>query len=46
MTDRPTRDGFGEGVVELGEKRQDKKRKGFIGKLGALVKRAIDCCIE
>ncbi|MFH1479524.1 MAG: transketolase family protein [Candidatus Omnitrophota bacterium] len=23
MTDRPTRDGFGEGVVELGEKRQD-----------------------
>jgi hypothetical protein len=26
--------------------KQDKKRDGFMGKLGALVKKAIDCCIE
>lgn len=25
---------------------QDKERKGFLGKLGVLVKKAIDCCIE
>jgi hypothetical protein len=24
----------------------DKKSRGFMGKLGELVKRAIDCCIE
>lgn len=38
-----------EKIKRIGEKqlnRHDKKRKGFIGKLGALVKRAIDCCIE
>jgi len=26
--------------------KQDEEKKGFIGKLGALVKKAIDCCIE
>ena len=25
---------------------QDKEKKGFMGKLGALVKKAVDCCIE
>jgi len=26
--------------------KQDKEKKGFMGKLGELVKKAIDCCIE
>ena len=26
--------------------KEDKEKKGFMGKLGALVKKAIDCCIE
>ncbi|MEX0933591.1 MAG: hypothetical protein WDZ74_02430 [Candidatus Paceibacterota bacterium] len=26
--------------------KQDEEKKGFMGKLGALVKKAIDCCIE
>lgn len=26
--------------------KQDEERKGFMGKLGTLVKKAIDCCIE
>ena len=26
--------------------KQDEKKKGFMGKLGSLVKKAIDCCIE
>jgi hypothetical protein len=26
--------------------KQDEKKKGFMGKLGTLVKKAIDCCIE
>jgi hypothetical protein len=26
--------------------KHDTKKKGFMGKLGELVKRAIDCCIE
>jgi len=26
--------------------KHDKEKKGFMGKLGALVKKAIDCCIE
>ncbi len=26
--------------------KQDKEKKGFIGKLGELIKRVIDCCIE
>ncbi len=26
--------------------KDDKEKKGFMGKLGALVKKAIDCCIE
>jgi len=26
--------------------KHDKERKGFVGKLGELVKKAIDCCIE
>ena len=24
----------------------DKKKKGFLGKLGELVKKAVDCCLE
>jgi len=26
--------------------KNDKEKKGFMGKLGDLIKRAIDCCIE
>jgi hypothetical protein len=26
--------------------KHDEEKKGFMGKLGALVKKAIDCCIE
>jgi hypothetical protein len=42
-------------MVDLGEikkidekalNRHDTEKKGFMGKLGELVKKAIDCCIE
>ena len=36
-------------IKKIGEKqlhKRDKERKGFMRKLGALVKKAIDCCIE
>jgi hypothetical protein len=26
--------------------KQDEEKKGFMGKLGVMVKKAIDCCIE
>jgi hypothetical protein len=26
--------------------KEDKEKKGFMGKMGELVKKAIDCCIE
>jgi hypothetical protein len=38
-----------EGVKKIDDKalnKHDEKKEGFMGKLGALVKKAIDCCIE
>jgi hypothetical protein len=33
-------------IDEAALNRHDKEPKGFMGKLGELVKKAIDCCIE
>ena len=33
-------------IDEYAINRHDKEKKGFMGKLGELVKKAIDCCIE
>ena len=38
-----------EGIKKLDEdalNKKDAEKKGFMGKLGALVKKAVDCCIE
>lgn len=33
-------------IDEKAINKHDKEKKGFVGKLGSLVKKAIDCCIE
>ena len=33
-------------IDETAVNRHDTEKQGFMGKLGALVKKAIDCCIE
>lgn len=47
--------GINMGVVDVGQikaidepaiNKNDKEKSGFLGKLGSLVRRAIDCCIE
>jgi len=35
-----------QGIDEAALNKHDKEKKGFLGKLGDLVKKAVDCCIE